>query len=135
MPSRSLAIEAGEVRVGAAADPVELRISGNLAGLVILLQSTVGGEIEIAERGGRLFVRAPEDDGRITYRSALLTLEALTVFFDRGVVEIFANDGAICGTRRSYSVVDAARLVVTAPGQHRIEAWRLSPAWQDHHAA
>jgi beta-fructofuranosidase len=124
-----LKVENGDVRLANPDDPVELALSGDLAGLIIRLTSSTGGEVEIAEAGGRLFVRAPEDDGRIIYRSAPLALTGLTIFFDRGVVEIFANEGAVCGTRRSYGAIDAARLTVTAPGVHRVEAWRLASGW------
>lgn len=76
----------------------------------------------------RLELAVAEDNGEIKYRSAPLTLERLTLFFDRGVVEVFANGGAVCGTRRTYKITGLTSLEVKCADRGRIqtcEAWGL----------
>jgi beta-fructofuranosidase len=130
-----IVIDKGAARLDPMRDPIELELGGNLAGLVICIAASNGGEVEIAERDGRLHMRAPEDDGTILYRSAGLELSDLRLFVDAGVIELFANAGAVCGTRRSYAATDVARLTVSAPGPFRARAWRLRSVWVDNDAS
>lgn len=113
-------------------EPIEISLSGDLTGVSIEGISASGARFEIAERDGRLYVRAPEDDGSIVYRSPGLRLVDLRVFFDRGVIEIFANEGTICGTRRSYGITELKEVrVSTEPGTQirRQEAYSYRSSW------
>lgn len=88
----------------------------------------------IAHVSGRLVISVAEDAGEIEYRSTPLSLGNLTLFFDRGVLEIFANDGAVCGTRRTYKNTALIRLEVTPSDATRIEvceAWSYNSVWRE----
>jgi beta-fructofuranosidase len=81
-------------------------------------------------------VKAREDDGSINYQSAAISLQQLTVFFDRGIIEIFANRGAMCGTRRSHSldaIVDVEIIPSPATQISNMEAWSNRSAWDRAH--
>ena len=69
-------------------DASELNLSGTLNGVEIIAHSHAGEILAITHEDRRLVVRAPEDDGRIAYRSAPLELRNICVFFDHGVVEM-----------------------------------------------
>ncbi len=111
----------------------ELSLSGALDGLSIVARGPGDAACTIAHEDGRLVVRAPEDDGRIAYRSRPLDLRDLTVFFDHGVIEIYANGGAVCGTRRSYRLNAIREIDIEADDVARIdtlEAWTCRSAWE-----
>ena len=58
---------------------------------------------EIRVKEGILSIRLPQDDGSIHYGADIGPAKDLRIIHDRGIVEVFASDGAICGTRRNYS--------------------------------
>jgi beta-fructofuranosidase len=58
-----------------------------------------------------------------------VALTDIRLFFDRGVIEIFANGGLVCGTRRGYRVVDLASLRTSAKASVSIEVWGYRSAW------
>ena len=96
--------------------PFEVQVSGALTGLHIEGRDDHGGHFVVAERDGALVMSTSDDLGAFTYRSRLLALSELRLFFDHGVIEVFANQGSVCGTRRSYSIVKPTKLTVrTAP--------------------
>ena len=112
-------------------NPVELALRGTLSDIVIEGIAANGSSFQLKAEAGRLVVSLPEDDGHIVYRSAHLDLTDLTLFFDRGVLEIFANDGLVCGTRRSYRMTDLMSIEVRAAAETTItqlEAWSLRSA-------
>jgi len=47
------------------------------------------------------------------------------------VIEIFANDGSVCGTRRTYQMDDLSELEVRANSIETVDVWQLSSAWGD----
>lgn len=124
----------GESRiVTSLTDAFELTLAGTLPDIAIEGVAANGSSFLLRTEAGRLVVSLPEDDGRIVYRSANLTLKDLTLFFDRGVLEIFANSGVVCGTRRSYRMTDLVGIEVRAGADTtiaRLEAWSLRSAWE-----
>jgi beta-fructofuranosidase len=111
---------------------VEIALRGTLENVRIVASDGQGNTFVIAHENGRLLVRAPEDDGNISYRSRPIALADLSVFFDHGVVEIFANDGTVCGTRRSYRLNSTSLIEVQIDDPAKVaffDAWQLSSAW------
>lgn len=109
---------------------VEMSVSGQLNGLILVGTSTSGETVTLTHGGDGLTLELSEDDGRITYRTTCSELTDVRLFFDRGVIELFANGGLICGTRRSYRVVDFASLWASAEGAASIEVWEYRSAWR-----
>lgn len=52
-----------------------------------------------------------QDDGR--YHVPLASVQDVTLCFDTGIVEVFANDGSVCGTRRYYSCSALTQIKLT----------------------
>ncbi len=94
--------------------PVEIRLAGPLEGSKLV--ATKGGELafEVSVSDGVLSVRLAQDDGSIRYVAELGEAQDLRLFHDFGIVEIFANGGAVCGTRRGYVNIDPDRLVISS---------------------
>jgi beta-fructofuranosidase len=106
-----------------------MSISGQLDGLSFVGTSASGETVTLTHSGDSLTLELSEDDGRITYRAKCSELTDLRLFFDRGVIELFANGGLICGTRRSYRVIDLASLWTSAGAGASIEVWEYRSAW------
>ncbi|TCN21231.1 GH32 C-terminal domain-containing protein [Sinorhizobium americanum] len=114
--------------------PIELSLTGALDGIRIVGRGGEGESFTIAHHAERLQVSVAEDTGEIEYRSTPLTLENLRLFFDRGVLEIFANDGAVCGTRRTYKITALTALELIPSAATRVdacEAWSYHSVWGD----
>nr|WP_183854078.1 glycoside hydrolase family 32 protein [Prosthecomicrobium pneumaticum] len=114
---------------GAAA---EIALAGRLDGIRIFGRTADGHAFAVEHIDGRLKISVPEDDGRIRYASAPLDLSELTLIFDRGTIELFANGGAVCGTRRTYRVIDLDVIeIVPGPATEIMarEAWSLRSVW------
>ncbi len=94
--------------------PFELRLTGNLEGTSIVATQGPALCFELSVSGGRLAVRLPEDDGKIRYEAECASAMDLRIIYDRGIIEIFADNGAICGTRRSYTNIAPDRVDVTS---------------------
>ncbi|ANL42876.1 MULTISPECIES: GH32 C-terminal domain-containing protein [Rhizobium] len=110
----------------------ELSLAGDLDGIQVIGRGADGESFKLVHVDGRLELGVAEDTGEIKYRSAPLTLEGLTLFFDRGVVEVFANDGAICGTRRTYKITELTSLEFTPADGVQLEscqAWSYNSVW------
>lgn len=101
-----------------------LALSG-LSGLSVELRSGEGRFV-VREENGALAITSP-DDGETVYRSRPVALREVTIHFDRGLLEVTANGGAINGTRRSYRVVEVTSVVVT--GAADVKGWALRSAW------
>jgi len=101
--------------------PFELRLDGNLDGTSIVATESGALCFELSVSGGRLAVRLAGDDGKIRYEATCGSATDLRIVYDRGIVEIFADYGAVCGTRRGYTniapdrveVISAARFTVS----------------------
>ena len=77
-----------------------------------------------------MLIEVPEDlGGKIIYRSREVKPKSVHLFFDRGVIEIFANDGSVCGTRRTYQMDDLFELEVRANHIETVDVWQLGSAW------
>jgi len=130
--SERLVAEGGRFPIPNRPQAVELDIHGDLTDLHIVGRSSTGPSFTLRHQAGVLEIEVPEDlQGKITYRSTALDLTSLHLFFDRGVIEIFGNDGSVCGTRRTYRMDDLSQLEVQAKGLETMEAWQLASAWDD----
>lgn len=94
--------------------PVEIRLSGGLDGTS--LSATQDGDLafEISVADNVLSIRLAQDDGSIQYVAKLEEGSDLRVFHDCGIIEIFADGGAICGTRRGYINTKPDRLEISS---------------------
>lgn len=92
--------------------PIEIRLVGPLEGTKLV--ATKDGELafEASVFDGILSIRLAQDDGSITYAADLSAAKDLRLFHDCGIVEIFADGGAVCGTRRGYVNTDPDHLEV-----------------------
>lgn len=109
---------------------VEVSLSGELGGLTVVGTADSGETFTLTHNPEGLTLELSEDDGRITYRTAPVELTEIRLFFDRGVIEVFANGGLICGTRRGYRVVDLATLWTSAKNTALIDVWEYRSAWR-----
>jgi beta-fructofuranosidase len=104
--------------------PFELRLAGKLDGTSIVATQAGALCFKISLSGGHLSVQLPQDDGKISYAAECASAMDLRIVYDRGVLEVFADNGAICGTRRSYTNVAPDRLEVTSPAEFTVsERW------------
>ncbi len=94
--------------------PFELELAGELEGTRIVATQQGALSFEVLISGGRLAIRLPQDDGKIVYEAPLGAATDLRIFHDRGIIEVFADHGAICGTRRNYSNVEPDRVKVNS---------------------
>ncbi|MCR6634239.1 glycoside hydrolase family 32 protein [Devosia sp.] len=97
--------------------PTEIRLKGALEGTRIMAMSGSALSFEVTILNGRLSIRLPQDDGKIRYDAALESATDLLVFHDRGILEVFGEGGAVCGTRRSYTNITPDRIVVTSAAE------------------
>ncbi|QFI69451.1 GH32 C-terminal domain-containing protein [Sinorhizobium alkalisoli] len=114
--------------------PIELSLAGALDGIRIVGRGGDGESFTIAHDSGRLQVSVAEDAGGIEYRSTPISLQNLTLFFDRGVLEMFANDGVVCCTRRTYKITTLTMLELIRSDATRFDAcegWSYSSVWRD----
>ena len=96
--------------------PADLRLIGELEGTRITAMQGGALSFEVSVTGGLLTVRLPQDDGRIRYAADISRATDLRIIHDSGILEIFADQGAVCGTRRSYANVapDRVEIATTA---------------------
>jgi beta-fructofuranosidase len=123
-------LEAADGRYTPAAGcAIEVSLAGDLNGLSLFGTSRSGETIALTHNPAGLTLALSEDDGRITYRTTCGELTDIRLFFDRGVIELFANGGLICGTRRSYRVIDVTSLWISGQNSASIEVWEYRSAW------
>ncbi|MCK3778709.1 glycoside hydrolase family 32 protein [Ensifer sesbaniae] len=92
--------------------PIEVRLDGPLEGTSISATQQGRPSFTICVKDGTISVSLPQDDGSIRYEGTLPQASDLRVIYDRGIVEIFADHGVICGTRRSYLDSQPDRLAI-----------------------
>lgn len=99
--------------------PFDIRLDGELNGTRISAHQTGALSFEILIIDGVIAIHLPQDDGKIRYEAQIADAADLSVFFDRGIIEVFAGDGAVCGTRRGYQGIqpDALRIETKAVTQ------------------
>lgn len=100
--------------------PFELRLTGTLDGTSIVATQDGALSFELSVVGGCLSVRLPQDDGKIRYAAECGPATDLCIIYDRGILEVFADNGAVCGTRRSYANVAPDRVEVRSPAQFTV---------------
>ncbi len=100
--------------------PFDLCLTGNLEGTVIVATEGTDLAFEITVTQGNLSIRLPQDDGQISYRAACPSAIDLRILHDRGIIEVFADNGAICGTRRGYKSVAPDRVTVNSAAQFEL---------------
>ncbi len=96
--------------------PFEVRVTGIGAGDAVRIAATEGGQesfaVELGE--GKISIAVPGDGGPSRRSAATDGIRDLRVFFDRGIVEVFAAGGEVCGTARIREAVAPDRLEVQA---------------------
>jgi len=119
-PKRQLATASdGTYAVGNA--PLDLRLVGDLNDTHVVASQNGQLSFEIEISADHVAVRLDHDDGNIVYRGKCKSPTDLRVIFDRGILEIFADNGAVCGTRRSYANIAPDTVRVTTRAQARLE--------------
>jgi beta-fructofuranosidase len=108
--------------------PFELALAGDLDGTRIVATQKGAPAFELLITGGRLAVRLPQDDGAIVYEVPLASATDLRILHDRGIIEVFAGHGAICGTRRNYTNVAPDKVVVTSAARFVLAERRAAAA-------
>ncbi|MBA5800197.1 glycoside hydrolase family 32 protein [Rhizobium sp. WYCCWR 11317] len=100
--------------------PIEIRLSGALEGSKVV--ATQGGELafEVGVAGGILSIRLAQDDGSIHYVAELGDGKEIRLFHDCGIIEIFANGGTVCGTRRGYANINPDYLEISSSASTRV---------------
>lgn len=82
--------------------PFDLALSGTLNGTEITAAQGSKLSFSITVKDDTLSVQLPQDDGKIKYTADVAGAQDLRIIHDRGIIEVFADGGAICGTRRNY---------------------------------
>ncbi len=108
----------GSFAVGDA--PFDLRVTGNLENTRIVATQRGMPSFEILIVESCLSARLPQDDGKIRYEAKLALARDLRIICDRGILEVFADNGAVCGTRRSYLNVAPDRVAVTSGSEVKL---------------
>lgn len=100
--------------------PIEIRLTGPLE--CSKLVATKGGELafEVSVADGILSIRLAQDDGSIHYVAELGEAKDLRLFHDFGIVEVFADGGAVCGTRRGYVNIDPDHLEISTTASTQV---------------
>ncbi|MBX5219754.1 MULTISPECIES: GH32 C-terminal domain-containing protein [unclassified Rhizobium] len=91
---------------------IDIRLNGTLDGTRITATEAGQLSFSIVVEDQSISVQLPQDDGSIRYAAAIAGATDLRVIHDKGIVEIFADGGAVCGTRRNYLNVRPDDLVI-----------------------
>lgn len=97
--------------------PFDLYLDGQLDGTSIVATQEDALCFEVAVSGGYLSVRLSQDDGQIRYDAPFASATDLRVIYDRGILEVFGDGGAVCGTRRSYTSIKPHHIEITSAAQ------------------
>ena len=93
-------------------EPVDIQIDGPLEGTRIVARQKDSLSFEVTVSKGKVTIGLPQDDGSIRYEADCSAAKDLRIIHDRGIVEVFAAKGVICGTRRNYLAIRPDTLVV-----------------------
>ena len=83
--------------------PIDIRLNGVLEGSRITATQAGQMSFSIVVDAKRISVHLQQDDGSIQYAATVADATDLRIMHDKGILEIFADGGAVCGTRRNYS--------------------------------
>ncbi len=96
-----------------------------LSRLRVVLQDESGEQVELCYADGVLGLRADgHDDGQ--YCAPLDALKDIELFFDAGIVEVFANQGSQCGTRRYFHISACQAIALEYNPSAKITAAKLT---------
>lgn len=110
--------------------PIEINVSGPLEGTSVVASEDGSRCFEIAISGGRLSIRLPQDDGKILYETPFQGATDLRIIHDRGIIEVFGDGGAVCGTRRGYSGIAPNKIAVVSDARVTVSERRKRTRWQ-----
>jgi beta-fructofuranosidase len=102
--------------------PFEARLSGPLEGTTIRASEADRLSFEVTVRDGVISIRLEQDDGSIRYAARLDTADDVMVIYDTGIVEVFADGGRICGTRRGYANTSPDHLRISSVAKVSVSA-------------
>lgn len=97
--------------------PFDLRLKGDLDHTKIVATEGKNLAFEIVVSHGSVSIRLPQDDDKISYRAECASASDLRIVHDRGIIEVFVDNGAICGTRRTYANIAPDRVTVESHAQ------------------
>ncbi|WP_053240022.1 GH32 C-terminal domain-containing protein [Pleomorphomonas koreensis] len=106
--------------------PFEARLSGPLEGTTIKASDANRLSFELTVRDGMISVRLEQDDGSIRYAARLDTADDIRVIYDAGIVEVFADGGRVCGTRRSYANTSPDHIRISSLAKVTVSALHLA---------
>lgn len=92
--------------------PIDIRLNDILDGTKVTATQADQVSFSVSVEGQRLSAYLPQDDGSIRYTADVAGATDLRIIHDQGILEIFADGGAVCGTRRSYLNARPDRLLV-----------------------
>lgn len=82
----------------------------------------------IQYKSGKIHFIHPNDE-EADYSQGLNKLDNLRIIFDSGVIEIFVNDGEVCGTKRSYLFSKCHSLSIQADNNKLIQVNNFKSVW------
>jgi len=103
---------------------IDVRLNGMLGGTKITATQAGQLSFSIVVEDQRVSVHLPQDNGSICYDADIADATDLRVVHDKGILEIFADGGAVCGTRRNYMNVRPDHLLIQS--RSHVEAFRGS---------
>lgn len=101
---------------------IDIRLNGMLDGTTIAATQAGQLSFSIAVKDQQVSVHLPQDDGAIRYAASIPDATDLRVIHDKGILEVFSDGGAVCGTRRNYINVRPDYLVIRS--RSKVEAFR-----------
>lgn len=102
--------------------PFEACLSGPLEGTTIKASEAGCLSFELSVRDGMISISLEQDDGSIRYAARLDAADEVRVIYDTGIVEVFADGGRICGTRRSYANTSPDHLRISSLAKASVSA-------------
>lgn len=105
--------------------PIDIRLDGVLDGTKVTATQADQVSFSISVEGQHLSAYLPQDDGSIRYTADVAGATDLRIIHDRGILEIFADGGAVCGTRRSYLNARPDMLVVQSQSRVSVFSRKL----------
>ncbi|WP_226052362.1 GH32 C-terminal domain-containing protein [Dickeya chrysanthemi] len=117
----------GQLRLPAAMlQSFSVKLNGEgISHLLLTFKGESGGQVTLCYEESRLILRAEgHDDGQ--YCAYIEELNELELFFDAGIVEVFANQGSHCGTRRYFHISVCQEIKLEYNPSARVTAAKLT---------
>jgi beta-fructofuranosidase len=112
-------------------ESIDIQLDGNLEGTRIVARQDSALSFEITVSKGQVTIRLPQDDGSIRYQADCSNAKDLRIIHDRGILEVFTETGAVCGTRRSYQEILPDTLEIDTVADAKVLARRLARSYRD----